>query len=111
MAPNVKQSLPTALEFGNSPNHFTEDKQSIQFINGLEYFLSTAHAGEHKFRLRDFVFLERDTQTTEFTGGGFGYEYIGTAPAFRTEYFGNDPRLNPGSMAPSLARPTASSMC
>jgi hypothetical protein len=100
MAPNVKQSLPTALEFGNSPNHFTEDKQSVQFINGLEYFLSTAHAGEHKLRLRDFVFLERDTQTTEFTGGGFGYEYIGTAPAFRTEYFGNDPRLDPGVHGP-----------
>jgi hypothetical protein len=90
--PNVRQTLPTALEFQNSPNHMVQDKQSLQFINSLEYFLSTARFGEHKLRLRDFVLVDRDEQKTSINGN-FQFENIGAVPGFRTEFWANDPRL------------------
>jgi hypothetical protein len=92
--PNVRQTVPTTLEFQNAPTHFIQNKQSLQFINSLEYFLSTSHFGEHKLRLRDFVLVDRDIQSTA-VNGNFGYEYIGAVPSFRTESFANDPRLAP----------------
>src|SRR6185503_8833491 len=90
--PNVRQSVPTALEFQNSPNHMIQNKQSLQFINSLEYFLSTAHLGEHKLRLRDFLLVDRDLQKTSINGN-FIFDNIGAVPGFRTEFFANDPRL------------------
>jgi hypothetical protein len=66
--PNVKQTIPTALEFDNAPKHDTQNLQSLQFINTLEWFASTKNLGNHAVRLRDTVYLERDVQRTAETG-------------------------------------------
>jgi hypothetical protein len=95
-APRVTQTVPTTLQYGNSTRQFNQNKQSIQFVNSLEYFLSSKKAGEHKLRLRDFIFIERDKQQTEMTGGGFAYEVAGAVNTYRNEYFSNDPRLVTG---------------
>ena len=94
-ASNTRQTAPQVLETGNSPVHTIRNQQSLQFINTLEYFLSTAHFGEHKLRLRDFVLVDRDIRST-VTPSNFNYETVAGVPTFRTEFFANDPRLAPG---------------
>ncbi len=90
--PNIRQKLPITLEYGNAPKHDRQNLQSIQFINTLEYFLSTKHLGDHNFRLKDTVYVERDRQSTSETGNLF-YEYTGTIPDHVTTFYANDPRL------------------
>ena len=91
-ASNTRQTAPQVLETGNSPIHTIRNQQSLQFINTLEYFLSTAHFGEHKLRLRNFVLVDRDIRST-ITPSNFNYETVAGVPTFRTEFFANDPRL------------------
>jgi hypothetical protein len=90
--PNIRQKLPTTLEFGNAPKHDKQNLQSLQFINTLEYFLSTKSLGDHNFRLKDTVYIERDRQSTSETGNVL-YEYTGTIPDHATYFYANDPRL------------------
>jgi hypothetical protein len=92
--PNIRQKLPTTLEFGNGNKKNTESLQSLQFINTLEYFRSTKHFGDHNFRLRDTLYVERDSQSSRQTGDRF-YEYTGTTPDHLTTFYANDPRLEP----------------
>ncbi|MGC4094172.1 MAG: carboxypeptidase-like regulatory domain-containing protein [Polyangiaceae bacterium] len=89
---NIKQRLPTALEFGNGPKHDTQRLKTLQFINTLEWFASTKNFGEHNFRLKDIINLESDKNTTSQTGDGF-YEYNGTVATNFTTFYSNDPRL------------------
>jgi len=91
-ATNTRQTAPQVLEAGNSPVRTIRNQQSLQFINSLEYFLSTAHVGDHKLRLRSFVLVDRDIRSTR-TPGDFNYETVAGVPTFRTEFFANDPRL------------------
>ena len=90
--PNIRQKLPTTLEYGNAPKHDKQNLQSIQFINTVEYFRSTKHWGDHNFRLKDTLYLERDIQKTSETGNVF-YEYTGAIPDHITTFYANDPRL------------------
>jgi hypothetical protein len=92
ITPNIRQRLPTALEYGNGNKHDHQNLQSLQFINALEYFRSTRDFGDHNFRLKDTLYFERDTQRTRQTGDRF-YEYAGTTPVAQTTFFANDPRL------------------
>jgi len=91
--PNIRQRLPTTLEYGNANKHDKQNLQSLQFINTLEYFLSTKNFGDHNFRLKDTLYFERDTQKTSQTGNTF-YEYAGTIPVAQTTFYANDPRLD-----------------
>jgi hypothetical protein len=92
--PNVKQTIPETLEFDNAPKHDKQNLQSLQFINTLEWFASTKNFGTHNVRLRDTVYLERDEQKTSETGNA-AIELVGTIPLRRTEFYANDPRLEP----------------
>jgi hypothetical protein len=90
--PNIRQRLPTALEFGNAPTHNRNDLRYVQFINTLEYFLSTKTAGDHSFKLYDKVYLEEDARDVSQNGNLF-YEYAGTIATNTTTFYANDPRL------------------
>jgi len=91
---NTKQTAPQILETGNIPAQTSRNQQSVQFVNSLEYFLSTGRLGEHKLRLRDFILADRDLRSTS-TPGNFNYETVNGIPTFRNEFFANDPRLAP----------------
>ncbi len=92
--PNRRQTAPQVLEFDNIAARTIRNQQSVQFINSLEYFLSTANFGEHKLRVRDFVLVDRDIRSSA-TPGDANFETIAGIPSFRTEFFANDPRLSP----------------
>lgn len=89
---NIRQSDPTTLEYGNAPKHDKQNLRSVQFINTLEWFLSTKTLGTHNIRLRDTINIEEDENQTSQTGNQM-IELAGTIPQRRTEFYSNDPRL------------------
>ncbi|HMJ54108.1 MAG TPA: carboxypeptidase-like regulatory domain-containing protein [Polyangiaceae bacterium] len=92
--PNIRQRIPTALEYGNFSTHNRNDLQYVQFINTLEYFLSTKTFGDHNLKLYDKVYVEEDKRDVSQNGNLF-YEYAGTQATNTTTFYANDPRLEP----------------
>src|SRR5215471_5483331 len=91
---NITQTIPTTLSYRRASTHDKTDLQSVQFINTLEWFLSTKGFGKHNLRLKDTIYIEEEEQQTRHTGDSM-LELVGTVPLRKTEYFANDPRLAP----------------
>jgi hypothetical protein len=89
--PHVKQFAPVSLEFGSPQNSQWNDLRYVQFINSLEYFLSTKSAGEHNLKLYHKVYWEDDKRDV-LANGNVHYENTGTITTLAQTYFANDPR-------------------
>ena len=89
--PNIGRESPP-LSSSATPDHNRNDLRYVQFINTLEYFLSTKNAGDHNLKLYHKVYLEEDKRDVSQNGNLF-YEYAGTIATNTTTFFANDPRL------------------
>ncbi len=90
------------LRLGNlsSNPHERLDNYSIQFTNGLEYFIDQSFLGSHAIKLKQNFLAEQDIKRVSRPGDRLD-EYQPTSdsgtggslsPVARTEYFSNDPR-------------------
>ncbi len=91
--PNVRQTIPGTLEDGNGPRHDFNNLQAVQFNNSLDWFLTGA-LGTHKIRLSHRFWTERSLRRTAQTGDR-QIELAGNGPLRQTEFYANDPRLEP----------------
>jgi hypothetical protein len=89
--PQTIQRIPTALEFGSPRNSNWNDLQYVQFINTLEYFLSTKSAGDHNLKVYHKIYWENEKRDI-LTNGNLFYEYAGTIATNTSTFFANDPR-------------------
>ncbi len=65
---------------------------SIEMVNTLEWFKSTARFGEHSVKLISRV-LARNYETTDGVPGDMKLVFNGGLPDRRIDYYSNDPRL------------------
>lgn len=92
--PNVRQTIPGTLEDGNGPKHDINNLQAVQFNNSLDWFLATSSFGTHKIRLSHRFWTEQSVRKTSQTGDR-QIELAGNVNLRQTEFYANDPRLEP----------------
>jgi hypothetical protein len=91
----VRQSFPRGQEWGNNEEHTQNDAFHVQLANRLDWFLENKVIGEHNLKFSSTVFSERDIEKTSTPNDSI-IQYDGAAqPEARTEYYSNDPRLEP----------------
>ena len=88
----VIQRLPVQQWLTNDTQHQRNDDYVFQFINRLEWFMSSKSLGEHNVQVKDNFYLERLVNRTSVPGN-MVLQYAGQDPEQSTEYFSNDPRL------------------
>src|SRR5262249_4047247 len=67
---------------------------AFQFLNRVEWFVSSARFGDHNLVVHDRFYTEQETRKVSRPGDQF-FEYNGTDPTQATTYYANDPRYEP----------------
>ncbi len=90
--PQVRQTFPTTLYFGNYELHSQTVNRSLEVINQLEWFLHSKVFGEHSLKAKSRFYGELSEVAESTPGDGFT-QFNGTLPVLQRTYFANDPRL------------------
>jgi hypothetical protein len=91
--PAVIQKYPRMQTYQNATTHDRNNLLSFQFINRLEFFLSSRALGEHDVQIKDNLITQDQTDRRSVPGDRV-YELNG-GPEALTTYYSNDPRLEP----------------
>jgi hypothetical protein len=89
----VVQTFPRSQPLFANQSDQRNDVKSYQFLNRLEFFLSSRAAGEHNIQLMQNYFVEIDTDKSTVPGDATE-SYIGPLPQSYTTYYSNDPRVD-----------------
>jgi hypothetical protein len=92
--PSVTQTFPRAQKLANNNNHSRTDVYSFQFINQLEWFLSSKLLGEHNVSAKNRYYVEEEVRK-QSRPGDMMFELNGNIPQAQTTYYSNDPRYEP----------------
>jgi hypothetical protein len=87
----IVQRLPVQQNLTNDTQHQRNDDYVFQFINRLEWFVSSKGLGEHNVQVKDNYYLERLVNRTSVPGNQV-LQVAGQDNEQLTEYFSNDPR-------------------
>jgi Carboxypeptidase regulatory-like domain len=87
----VVQRLPVQQNLTNDTQHQRNDDYVFQFINRLEWFVSSKSLGEHNVQVKDNFYLEQLINRTSVPGDKV-LQLAGQDNEQLTEYFSNDPR-------------------
>jgi len=90
--PQIRQSTPRDLRFGNFDVHSQTVSRSVEVVNQIEWFLHSKVLGEHSLKARSRFFGELQEVAESTPGDGY-IEFNGTTPARQFTFFANDPRL------------------
>lgn len=90
----ITQSYPRAQTLQNYNTHSQNIRKTVELINKFEWFGSSKALGSHNIKLQDTHFVEWSEIVSTVPGDQL-IAYNGQTPTSRTEYFSNDPRLEP----------------
>jgi hypothetical protein len=90
----IINSYPRESRLQNFDAHTQRIQDRVQIINTLEFFPSTRRFGDHDVKMKVDYYTESD-ERAEATPGDKILRYTGQAYDRQTEYYANDPRLEP----------------
>jgi hypothetical protein len=90
----VTQIFPRTIISNNWNSHAQTITDKLQFINTLQFFPSSRRFGEHDIKLRN-DYLTDTSEAASSVPGDAAIQLNGNLIDRRTEYFANDPRLEP----------------
>jgi carboxypeptidase family protein len=92
--PAITELFPRETAYNNFGSHVFTTTEKSQLINTLELFPRAKLLGEHDIKLKTDFAIQTDT-VTQSTPGDRKIVLQGGVPFRQTEYFSNDPRMNP----------------
>ena len=92
--PSQRDTLGRDRRYGNYDTMRQRMTDKFQFINTLEMFANSRVLGEHAIRLKNDYYIE-EFEEARAVPGDIAYRWLGATPDRVTNYYSNDPRLEP----------------